>query len=164
LSQVSKSRNRANKFIAASGKPSSMKPIGLSREECESLLSRGRYGRLGLCGDHPYVVPMSYVFADGCIFLHSGPGGRKVQMAMSNPNICFEVDELCGQQWRSVIVTGQAKLSDSSESKDRMFRIFSERGMGGHGGQVPSREMLAKIPMVIWEIPVQEISGREGAW
>nr|HPM26427.1 pyridoxamine 5'-phosphate oxidase family protein [Methanothrix sp.] len=49
-----------------------MKPRDLSKEECSSILSAARYGRLGLAREgRPYVVPMSYVYADGRIYLHS---------------------------------------------------------------------------------------------
>src|SRR5512137_1390161 len=104
----------------------SMKPRDLSKEECSNLLSAARYGRLGLAkDDRPYVVPMSYVFADGRIYLHSRGGGMKMDFASANPRVCFQVDSLDKGHWSSVIAFGPARLSDDIEAKQRMFDAFT---------------------------------------
>ena len=142
-----------------------MKPRDLSKEECLNLLSAARYGRLGLAkDDRPYVVPMSYVFADGRIYLHSRGGGMKMDFASANPRVCFQVDSLDKGRWSSVIAFGPARLSDDIEAKQRMFDAFTARGLGGHGGKKFSREELERMPMTVWEIEIEELTGREGVW
>ena len=142
-----------------------MKPRDLSREECERLMSSARIGRLGLSSDNmPYVIPMSYVYADGKIYLHSRPGGKKVEIAGRNPRVCFEVDFLDEGKWSSVIASGHANLSSDADAKRRMFDVFTQKGMGGHGGKPFQREAMEKMPMLIWEIVVLEMTGREGIW
>jgi len=142
-----------------------MKPRDLSKEECLNLLSAARYGRLGLAKDvQPYVVPMSYVFADGKIYLHSRGGGMKMDFASANPRVCFQVDSLDKGHWSSVIAFGPARLSDDIEAKQRMFDAFTARGQGGHGGKKFSREELERMPMTVWEIEIEEMTGREGVW
>ena len=142
-----------------------MKPRDLSKEECLNLLSAARYGRLGLAKDvQPYVVPMSYVFADGRIYLHSRGGGMKMDFASANPRVCFQVDSLDKGHWSSVIAFGPARLSDDIEAKQRMFDAFTARGQGGHGGKKFSREELERMPMTVWEIEIEEMTGREGVW
>ena len=142
-----------------------MKPRDLSKEECLNLLSAARYGRLGLAkGDRPYVVPMSYVFSDGRIYLHSRGGGMKMDFASANPRVCFQVDSLDKGHWSSVIAFGPARLSDDIEAKLRMFDAFTARGQGGHGGKKFSREELERMPMTVWEIEIEELTGREGVW
>ena len=70
-----------------------MKPRELSIDECMVLLSSARYGRLGLCKDNqPYVIPMSYVYHDGKIYLHSGGKGKKILYVTANPRVCFQID------------------------------------------------------------------------
>ena len=143
----------------------SMKPRDLSKEECLNLLSAARYGRLGLAkGVQPYVVPMSYVFSDGRIYLHSRGGGMKMDFASANPRVCFQVDSLDKGHWSSVIAFGPARLSDDIEAKQRMFDAFTARGQGGHGGKKFSREELERMPMTVWEIEIEEMTGREGVW
>jgi nitroimidazol reductase NimA-like FMN-containing flavoprotein (pyridoxamine 5'-phosphate oxidase superfamily) len=142
-----------------------MKPRDLSKEECLNLLSAARYGRLGLAkDDRPYVVPMSYVFSDGRIYLHSRGGGMKMDFASANPRVCFQVDSLDKGHWSSVIAFGPARLSDDIEAKQRMFDAFTARGLGGHGGKKFSREELERMPMTVWEIEIEEMTGREGVW
>ncbi|NYT01287.1 MAG: pyridoxamine 5'-phosphate oxidase family protein [Methanosarcinales archaeon] len=142
-----------------------MKPRELSQERCHDLLSSGRYGRLGLSQDgQPYVVPMSYVFCDGVIYLHSSVSGRKLDVARANPRVCFEVDELGKGRWQSVIVTGTASLSTSPEAKMRMFEAFTASNIGGHGGQAFTREEILGRPMCVWEVKIESVTGREGMW
>ena len=142
-----------------------MKPRDLSKDECSSLLSATRYGRLALTkGSQPYVVPMSYVYQDGKIYLHSRGMGKKVEYVTENPIVCFQIDLLEKERWSSVIATGIARLSDSVEAKQKMFDAFTNKGQGGHGGKKFSREELERMPMTIWEIEIEEMTGREGVW
>lgn len=142
-----------------------MKPREMSKEECEDMLAKSMVGRVGLsAGDRPYLVPMSYVYAGGAILLHSGLRGRKLDMARDNPRVAFEVDSVERGRWKSVIVFGKARLSTDPEAKVRLFDIFTKSEMGGHGGKRFSREDMEKMPMVIWEIEIEEMTGREGVW
>jgi nitroimidazol reductase NimA-like FMN-containing flavoprotein (pyridoxamine 5'-phosphate oxidase superfamily) len=142
-----------------------MKTREMSREECEDLLSKCRFGRLGLSlDDKPYVIPLSYVYSDGVLYLHSGLKGKKLDMAKKNPQACFEVDSLEDNRWKSVVVSGKANLSDSLEAKQKVFDVFIKSKMGGHGGQAFRREDLEKMPMCIWEIEVEDMTGRQGVW
>jgi len=137
----------------------------LSSDECTSLLSAARYGRLGLANDNrPYVVPMSYVYQDGKIYLHSRGMGKKVEYATNNPSVCFQIDVLEKEHWSSVVVFGISRLSDSVEAKQKMFDAFTKKGQGGHAGKKFSREELEKMPMTIWEIEILEMTGKEGVW
>jgi len=142
-----------------------MKPRELSQDECSTLLSSVRFGRLGLSMNNlPYVVPMSYVYHGNVIYLHSRGKGRKVEYVTENSNVCFQIDLLEKDHWSSVAVFGTAKLSDSIETKQKMFDVFTEKGQGGHGGRKFQREELEKMDMTIWEINIKEITGREGVW
>lgn len=142
-----------------------MKSRDLSQEECEDLLSANRYGRLGLSlDDVPYVVPISYVYSDGKIYLHSGLKGKKLEIARKNPQVCFEVDELEKGHWKSVVVLGWVDISDSLDAKQQMFGLFTQKVMGGHGGMKFNREELERMVMCIWNIEIQEMTGRSGVW
>lgn len=142
-----------------------MKPRDLSLEECAALLSASRYGRLGLSlNDMPYIIPMSYVYSNGKIYLHSRGNGKKVEIATKNSNVCFEVDLLDKNHWSSVLAYGRAKLSSDIEAKKRMFDTFMGKDLKGHGGKEFQREELEKMDMTIWEIEIKEMTGREGVW
>ncbi|HPJ30731.1 MAG TPA: pyridoxamine 5'-phosphate oxidase family protein [Methanothrix sp.] len=142
-----------------------MKPREMSLAECEEMLASSRFGRVGLSAEgEPYVVPMSYVYAEGKILLHSGLRGKKLDLVRANPRVSFEVDRAEGGRWKSVIASGRVRLSTDSEAKERLFDIFTRRVMAGHGGKNFRREDMEKMPMVIWEIEVEEMTGREGVW
>lgn len=142
-----------------------MKPRELSREECSTILSTCRYGRLGMSlGDLPYVIPMSYVYFDGKICLHSRGGGKKIDIVSKNPRVCFQVDRMEKNNWSSVVAYGIVRLSSDVDAKCRMFDIFSEKGLGGHGGKHFQMEDLKRMEMTVWEIDVDEMTGREGIW
>ncbi|MFY9609877.1 MAG: pyridoxamine 5'-phosphate oxidase family protein [Blastocatellia bacterium] len=79
----------------------------LSRDETRTLLLEGRIGRLG-CVENgvPYVVPVSYVFNDDNIYVHSLMG-RKIRAMRENPKTCLQVDEIKDDyHWRSAIAFG----------------------------------------------------------
>jgi nitroimidazol reductase NimA-like FMN-containing flavoprotein (pyridoxamine 5'-phosphate oxidase superfamily) len=142
-----------------------MKPRELSKEECDALLSAGKYGRLGLSlNDVPYVIPISYVYFDGKIYLHSRGKGKKIDMVSMNSNVCFQIDNLEKNRWVSVIAYGKASLSSDADAKIKMFDIFTKKGMGGHDGKQFQRSEMEKTEMTIWEIDVSELTGREGMW
>jgi nitroimidazol reductase NimA-like FMN-containing flavoprotein (pyridoxamine 5'-phosphate oxidase superfamily) len=142
-----------------------MKPRELSPQECAALLSKNKYGRLGLSmNDKPYVVPMSFVYFGGKLYLHSSGKGKKVEFATKNPYVCFQVDLLDKNRWSSVIAYGTVKLSTELEAKLRMFDMFIKTEMEGHGGKQFDRDVVDKMDMTIWEMEIKEMTGREGIW
>jgi nitroimidazol reductase NimA-like FMN-containing flavoprotein (pyridoxamine 5'-phosphate oxidase superfamily) len=142
-----------------------MKPKEMSGAECTALLSSIRYGRLGLSlNDLPYVIPMSYVYSDNKIYLHSRSAGKKIDFVSKNPNVCFQIDYLDKNRWSSVVAYGKARLASGVEAKRKMFDIFTQKELGGHGGKQFQREELEKMEMTIWEIEIEEMTGREGIW
>jgi uncharacterized protein len=142
-----------------------MKPRELTPVECAALLSAARYGRLGLSfNDLPYVIPMSYVYFNNKIYLHSQGGGKKIDLVSNNPSVCLQIDQLDKNRWSSVIAYGKARLSSDVEAKRKMFDVFTQKGLAGHGGKKFDREELENMEMTIWEIEVEEMTGREGIW
>jgi hypothetical protein len=137
----------------------------LSPSESAELLSAFRYGRLGLSlENHPYVIPMSYVYSNGKIYLHSRKKGEKVGIATNNPNACFEVDILSENLWSSVVARGKIKFSTDIATKRIMFNAYMFKDMRGHGGKPFKQQELNYMDFVIWEMEIEEITGREGIW
>ncbi len=135
----------------------------LSREQAFDLLDRQPVAHLGIVLDgEPLVFPMSYVM-DGERILFRTLAGKKLDGIRANPRVCVEVssfDEETGN-WRSVIVSGTARLVDSDEVRQSLIaRLFAkyEKVMGSPmsagGGLMP----LGGDPYVI-EVTIEEISG-----
>jgi nitroimidazol reductase NimA-like FMN-containing flavoprotein (pyridoxamine 5'-phosphate oxidase superfamily) len=103
------------------------------RGEMAALLDRMAVGRLALTTkEGPYVLPLNYLFADDCIYFHSGPKGRKVEALRADPRVCFLVDEPgpqvtwergCGisQIYESVMCFGRAEFVESLEEKRKIL-------------------------------------------
>jgi nitroimidazol reductase NimA-like FMN-containing flavoprotein (pyridoxamine 5'-phosphate oxidase superfamily) len=115
------------------------------RSEMESLLNEAKVCRLG-CDDNgmPYIVPVSFGYRDGVIYIHSALEGRKITLLKKNPACCIEVDECLsivrtekpcnwGMRYRSVICTGKAHfITDTDEKRDGLNCIMQHYGAEYH--------------------------------
>ena len=99
------------------------------------LLDSTDIGFLGLSrGDKPYVVPVNFTRQGKCLYIHSAPGGRKIDYLKANPNVCLTVlashRYLAGEgnySFRSVIVTGQAVLVEDREEKIAAYQSLCRK-------------------------------------
>lgn len=63
-------------------------------ERINQFLSHARTGYLGLAdGEHPYVVPLNFIWMNGALYFHGAAHGRKIDLIHSNANCCFTVAE-----------------------------------------------------------------------
>lgn len=139
------------------------------RAALDSILQRATVCRLGLAvAGEPYVVPVSFGYRDGCVYVHSSPEGKKVEMMRQNPRVCFEVDvdeELVPKgapcswnvRYRSVIGWGRAAfLGDEAEKRAALDVIVA------HYGAEPgdyAEKSLQKVAVI--RIQVEELTGKK---
>jgi nitroimidazol reductase NimA-like FMN-containing flavoprotein (pyridoxamine 5'-phosphate oxidase superfamily) len=89
----------------------------LHPDEIEAVLHRHHVGRVAcVAGGRPYVVPITYAYADGAVYGQTLPG-KKVDAMRAQPLVCFEVDERWDDTtWRSVVADGvYEELTDAQE-------------------------------------------------
>jgi uncharacterized protein len=134
----------------------------LSVAECDRFLRARRIGRIAIRdAEGAYVVPISYAFADGCIYCHAAPG-HKVTLMRRWPHVAFEVDDIRNPAtWRSVLVQGKFEELTTEEDRFRaralLLRAFEGSLMSvtaGHG----HRTTLAEA--VLFRIRIESITGR----
>jgi uncharacterized protein len=106
------------------------------RKDIDDVINRARICHLALCQDGiPYVVPLNYGYADGCLYFHSAGEGRKIDILRSNNTVSFtmyvdeslvESDTACkwGTKYRSVIGEGKAYLLDDKAEKEAALHII----------------------------------------
>jgi len=91
----------------------------LSEEETKAYLAKQDYGVLSMLGDddYPYGVPISYAYANDCIYIHGFLDGHKIDAVRKNPKVCFTVagdTEVLPVEvsinYTSVIVFGKADI------------------------------------------------------
>ncbi len=79
----------------------------MTHDEIEQLLLRGVVGRIGCHAEgRTYVVPIRYAYDGECVYAQSAEG-LKLRTMRSNPNVCFEVDDIEEPaRWSSVMAWG----------------------------------------------------------
>jgi len=124
----------------------------LHPDEIEAVLRRHHVGRLACVVDgQPYIVPITYAFADGTVYGHTQPG-RKLEALRADPRVGFEVDERWGADtWRSVVAEGIfEEVTDERERREALARL---------GGTYPDASRAAGGG-VVFRLRLTSTSGR----
>lgn len=132
----------------------------------ESLLQKAETMRLAFCdGDEPYIVPLSFGYQDGVIFIHSAKEGRKLDLIKHSKKVCFEVDSYktvkkdlpCKwtMDYTSVIGLGEAELVEGRDEKKSALDVIM-----AHYGAVPPFEYseAALSKMLVIRIAVRSMT------
>jgi nitroimidazol reductase NimA-like FMN-containing flavoprotein (pyridoxamine 5'-phosphate oxidase superfamily) len=140
----------------------------MSREECEDLLARLGFGRLGCtCDNQPYVVPIYFVSEPGCLYGFSTMG-QKIESMRLNPLVCVEADEVRNPiEWASVVVRGRyEEFPDTPEYSKRRQKAQSmleeKRSLWWQPGfaAVQTRGRFDGDITIFYCIHIEHISGR----
>ncbi|MDT8380223.1 MAG: pyridoxamine 5'-phosphate oxidase family protein [Desulfotignum sp.] len=139
-------------------------------QQMEQILEQAQVCRLAMVDQGcPYVVPLNFGYRDGCLYFHSAPEGRKIDVLRADPHVCFEVDELVkinkparacgwGVSFRSVIGTGIARILEAPAEKKAGLDIIMAH-YSGRSFDYPE-EMLAKTAVI--QVTVDEMTGKQG--
>jgi nitroimidazol reductase NimA-like FMN-containing flavoprotein (pyridoxamine 5'-phosphate oxidase superfamily) len=105
--------------------------------ECERIMTSSPVGVLVMCeGSEPYAIPMNHAYADGKLYFHCAPTGRKLDMVRANPRVCYVVTydfgerggpidpRQCHGDWESVIAYGAARVVEDRDELRTAFTIF----------------------------------------
>jgi len=142
------------------------------RAEIDDILNRGRVCSLGLCeGGVPYVVPVNYGYADGCLYIHSAREGRKIDILRMNNLVSFAIfvdykvvpaEKACSftSVYRSVMGTGRASLLEGREEKEQALRIIMRHYSDGEFEFEPQRVDQVAIIKVEVDSLMAKSSGR----
>jgi nitroimidazol reductase NimA-like FMN-containing flavoprotein (pyridoxamine 5'-phosphate oxidase superfamily) len=122
--------------------------LELPEEECHRLLRRAHLGRVGIVeGGRPVILPVNYVFDDGCVHFQSTEGS-KLEAALAGREVAFQIDAIdpVYHGGFSVLAYGRAEVVDSAaeitrlealplrpwwpEARDRWVRIRVEQVSG----------------------------------
>lgn len=141
--------------------------------QIEAILEKAPVMRLGLAGADgwPYIVPLTFAYEPGCIYWHSGPKGKKMELLAENSQVCFEVEqdvqvvqgpEPCkwGWSYSSVIGQGRAVIVEDQEEKIQALNAMMKKH-AGREFEFPSETMRRTV---VVRIDIQSMTGRrEGA-
>jgi uncharacterized protein len=111
----------------------------------EEIIAKCRYCSMAMIdqNNEPYVLPMNFGYADGVVYLHSAPEGKKVNILRSNNRVClaFSTDHELRHQneevacsysmkYRSVLIYGKVEFIDDSTEKRRVLNILMKQYTG----------------------------------
>jgi nitroimidazol reductase NimA-like FMN-containing flavoprotein (pyridoxamine 5'-phosphate oxidase superfamily) len=100
----------------------------LNRNQCEMVLHTCLIGRVGcLEKDRIYIVPVSYAFDKGYIYVCSKEG-RKIDNMRQHVDVCFQTDEVDDlKNWRSVVAWGKFEELSKPQELEHATKILSDR-------------------------------------
>ena len=116
---------------------------------------------------YPYVVPISYVYADGKIYFHTAVKGHKVDAILRNAKVSFcvvEQDDVRPAEFttyfRSVIAFGKARILEGEDEKLFALRLLADKySQGEESMEAEIAKSFSHLLMV--EIAVEHLTGKE---
>lgn len=122
-------------------------------------------------GDLPYIIPFNYGYNKACLYIHSAPDGKKIDLLRKNKRVCFEVedtieittgDKACdwSTRYRSVVGYGNVEILSDEASKQQGLEVI----MAQHGAP----ELVEFNPkninrMVILKLTITSMSGKQSS-
>mgnify|MGYP001825229853 CR=1 FL=1 len=121
-------------------------------------------------GERPYLVPLSFGFADDSLYFHSATAGRKVDVLRLHPEVCFEVEtelavekgeKACrwGMHFKSVIGTGRAVFIEDAQEKAAALQVIVRHYAGAEMPIEPARLKTTLVFKVVIEEMTAKGSG-----
>lgn len=140
----------------------------IGAHEAIELLTHCAYGVLSTVGkdDHPYGVPLSYVYRDNRIYFHCALNGHKIENIENNPQVSFCIvgktkvlPEKFGTEYESAMAFGIASEVSGAERFDALL-LFLEKYTPGfieEGKKYIRRKDQATR---VFKIEIDHISGK----
>lgn len=143
-------------------------------EIAEEILCAGRVAHVAFAVDgQPYIVPMTYYYEAGVVYLHGAPASRLQKTLRSGVSVAIEVMLLDGliasrdaknhsANYRSVVVYGTAEPVTDTQRKRALMeamtaRYFPGRTVGHDYDVAPASHLRA---MDLMAVAVEELSAK----
>lgn len=142
----------------------------LSDEEAIAVLKRGKTGVLAVLGDegYPYTVPINYVYAGGCIYMHSAKRGHKIDAIRSCGKASFcviDADDVVPQDYstnfRSIVAFGQVRILDDEGEMRAALRKLGDKYNPGHDDALEAEIAHAFAHVAVIEFSIEHITGKQ---
>lgn len=137
--------------------------------EIEAILQKALVLRVAMShNDQPYVVPVNFAYAEGCLYFHTGHKGMKMDFLAANDRVCFEVDTevkllpndnpcAWSVRYESVVGFGTAHKVEDQDERLKGLRLIMEHYAGPGQYEFPSPN-LARTAVV--RVEIDEMTGR----
>ena len=138
----------------------------------EAILQKATIVRLAMVDNGlPYLLPFNYGYSDNCIYIHSAPAGKKIDVLRYNPQVCFEVEDetatvegdiACrwSTMYRSVIGYGKAEFVSGFDEKIQALDIIMQQ----HGAPANMEFDPKEIEfIVVLKLKIDSMAGKQSS-
>lgn len=138
----------------------------------DNILKQATICRLAMLDNGlPYILPFNFGYSENCLYIHSAPEGKKIDVLRKNPKVCFEVEqytELIKDEiackwstlYRSIIGYGNIEIVTEFEEKKRGLEIIMKQ----HGaiGKLEFEKKEVEF-IVILKLIITSITGKQSS-
>jgi nitroimidazol reductase NimA-like FMN-containing flavoprotein (pyridoxamine 5'-phosphate oxidase superfamily) len=137
----------------------------MTEKEIRDFVEEWTWGTLiGVDGDKPYAIEVTYASDGDYIHCGSMPGGRMARCIKKNPNVVFKIcnADKSYRSWKAVIVEGKAERLTKKEDILASIRIIAKKMRMKEKQLDPLAERIASDPETAnsIKIPIKVIGGR----
>jgi hypothetical protein len=147
-------------------------------KEIIRILNSTNIGRMATTDaeGYPYIIPVNFVFYEGCVYFHCAPKGEKLDNLSRDSRVCFEVDVPLAylevafdsdrnpcrthQLYHSVIIKGLARVVPDGELKTVVLNALVAKHEGNQYFPAVTSDSAPYKACYVVEIKPQKISGK----
>ena len=138
-------------------------------EQLEKIIRREKVCRLALSeNDTPYLVPLSYGYANKTLYFHSAPAGKKIEILKSNPKLCFEIESNIevvtdplpckwGMKFETVVGNGSAEFVEDLSAKREALKIIMNQYGSLYSDNITTDTLQNTI---VFKVEIKSMSGK----
>lgn len=150
------------------------KAQALPKEEIEKILRENADGVLALtdADGWPYAVPINYFYEDGCLFMHCGKEGHRMDCLAHDTRASFCVvganainQPHLATDYKSVICFGRCvPVEDEAERKALVAELCRRLAPETSDEAVEKEYALFAKHLVILKMKIEHVTGKEGKY
>jgi nitroimidazol reductase NimA-like FMN-containing flavoprotein (pyridoxamine 5'-phosphate oxidase superfamily) len=141
-----------------------------NRREIDTILSKATVCRIGLVDNNvAYIVPLNFGYKNNCLYFHSAPIGKKIELITKNNMVCFEVDIdhdivntgiPCNwsSKYVSIIGYGKARFITNTEQKQEALNIIIDHYSPGKSYDFPEKNIYQTAIIII---EISQMTGKK---
>ncbi|MFW6209168.1 MAG: pyridoxamine 5'-phosphate oxidase family protein [Spirochaetota bacterium] len=141
----------------------------MNPDQAYKELTHGEYGVLGLVDEdgQPYTLPLNYCVEQQTIFFHAATEGRKLCCLAAEARVSFSVvthhavqSDKFTTYYRSVHVSGRARMIDRSAEKRRALILLAEKYSPGYETSAGEYIEKAVEHTAVCAIEIETLTGK----
>lgn len=143
-----------------------------SPEQCTKILASVRTISLSMCADNePYLITLNHGWdpEHQCLYFHSAPTGKKIDMLRKNPRIWgMAVEDLgyldgrCDHAYRSLMFGGTVKFLENDADKRHALEIMIRQHESDPKAVIAEQLTKTRVAgTTIARIDIDQMSGKE---